>query len=400
MDRFSPTAAAAAAAAAGAPSYWCYSCERFVRTIVGAEAGVVCPGCDGGFLEEMDAPPPPRRAPAPSAYLRRRAADPAAPLEPRPRRSRAGAAPGDRSSPYNPVIVLRRSAAVPARVAEITGAAATSSFELFYDDGAGSGLRPLPESMSDFLMGSGFQRLLDQLAQIEAVGFGAVRPYDNPPASKAAVESMPTVVVAARHVGADSHDCAVCKEAFELGAGAREMPCGHMYHQDCILPWLALRNSCPVCRHELPTDVSRPPSSESDDQGSNTGAEAGSEEETTMGLTIWRLPGGGFAVGRFAGDRRAGERELPVVYTEVDGGFNNGGVPRRISWSARGNRSSERGIIRRVFHSMFACFGHAHSTNARASSSRSEWSSVFTRGMRSRSTSWASQDGHADAIAR
>ncbi|KAM0889071.1 hypothetical protein ACQ4PT_027936 [Festuca glaucescens] len=394
MDRSSPTAA---------PSYWCYSCERFVWAAEG-NSGVVCPSCHGGFLEEMDAPPP-RRAPAPSAYLRRRTADPVSGAPPLhgPRR---GAASGDRSSPYNPVIVLRRSAASsPPPADEAPDAAgATSSFELFYDDGAGSGLRPLPESMSDFLMGSGFERLLDQLAQIEAGGLGAVRPYDNPPASKAAVESMPTVVVAARHVGADSHDCAVCKEAFELGAEAREMPCGHMYHQDCILPWLALRNSCPVCRHELPTDAARGPASESggaaDDQGSNTGAEAGSEEETTVGLTIWRLPGGGFAVGRFAGGRRAGERELPVVYTEVDGGFNNGGVPRRISWSSRGNRSSERGIIRRVFHSMFACFGHAHSTNARASSSRSEWSSVFTRGLRSRSTSWTSQDGHADAIAR
>jgi hypothetical protein len=382
MDRYSPTAAAPARS----PSYWCYSCERFVRA-AGGDDGVVCPGCDGGFLEEMDAPPP-RRAPAPSAYSG--AAAPRQGTDLRLRRSRRGAASGDRSSPYNPVIVLRRSAATtPGPEDEVPVGGATGSFELFYDEGAGSGLRPLPESMSDFLMGSGFERLLDQLAQIEAGGFGAVRPCDNPPASKAAVESMPTVVVAACHVGADSHDCAVCKEAFEVGAEAREMPCGHMYHQDCILPWLALRNSCPVCRHELPTDVSRP-----------TADDTGAEEDATVGLTIWRLPGGGFAVGRFAGGRRAGERALPVVYTEMDGGFNNGSTQGRIAWSSRGNPSSERGVIRRMFHTMFACFGSARSTNARASSSRSEWSSVFTRGLRSRSTSWTSQDGHTDAIAR
>ncbi|CAA6669392.1 unnamed protein product [Spirodela intermedia] len=107
--------------------------------------------------------------------------------------------------------------------------------------------------MSDFLMGSGFDRLLDQLALIEINGVGG-RGYDNPPASKAAVESMPTVEIEEDHVGTDSH-CAICKEAFELGAEAREMPCKHIYHQDCILPWLSIRNSCPVCRHEMPTDV-------------------------------------------------------------------------------------------------------------------------------------------------
>lgn len=298
-------------------------------------------------------------------------------------------------APFNPVIVLRRSSPAGAGGDEDDDGgslAAASSFELFYDDGAGSGLRPLPESMSDFLMGSGFERLLGQLAHIEAAGLARAR--ETPPASKAAVESMPTVTIAASHVSADCH-CAVCKEPFEFGAEAREMPCAHIYHPDCILPWLQLRNSCPVCRHEMPTDAAR-----------SRASNAGTEEET-VGLTIWRLPGGGFAVGRFAGGRRPEERELPVVYTEMDGGFNNGGAPRRISWGARQSQSTERSAIRRFFGNVFACFGRGHSSSSQASSSQmrpdelneaSDHSAAFSHGSRSRSMSWRLEDGHADTM--
>ncbi|KAM1830526.1 hypothetical protein ACFX13_020746 [Malus domestica] len=46
-------------------------------------------------------------------------------------------------------------------------------------------------------------------------------------------------------------------------------------------------------------------------------------------------PGGGFTVGRFSG-----ERELPVVYTEMDGGFNGNGAPRRAKIAIRGSRTT------------------------------------------------------------
>ncbi|CDW86796.1 ring finger protein [Stylonychia lemnae] len=33
-----------------------------------------------------------------------------------------------------------------------------------------------------------------------------------------------------------------------------EMPCTHMFHDECLIPWLEKHNSCPTCRFELPTE--------------------------------------------------------------------------------------------------------------------------------------------------
>ncbi|KAL8232020.1 hypothetical protein R6Q57_001798 [Mikania cordata] len=309
-------------------SYWCYRCNRFVTVLTHSrDSFLICPNCNGGFVEEIDrtlltGPTLPesihRRFPAAAMY----------PTPPVLRRARRNT--GDRS-PFNPVIVFRGPTSTPEP-------ASNGGFELYYDDETGSGLRPLPESMSEFLLGSGFDRFLDQLSQIEANGLGRID--NNPPASKAAIESMPTIEFQEKHIHNDPH-CAVCKEAFELGTEAKEMPCKHLYHSNCILPWLALRNSCPVCRHELP----------SDNQDS-----VQLNEEEAVGLTIWRLPGGGFAVGRFSGV----ERELPVVFTEMDGGFNSNGngAHRWISLASRGdNGARQRGPLRRVLNSLFSCFG-------------------------------------------
>ncbi|KAL6603798.1 hypothetical protein ACP70R_044159 [Stipagrostis hirtigluma subsp. patula] len=72
-----------------------------------------------------------------------------------------------------------------------------------------------------------------------------------PPAARAAVERLQVVAVGVEEA---SQGCAVCKDGIAQGELATRLPCGHFYHGACIGPWLAIRNTCPVCRYELPTD--------------------------------------------------------------------------------------------------------------------------------------------------
>ena len=74
-----------------------------------------------------------------------------------------------------------------------------------------------------------------------------------PPASKAVVENLESILITEGSEN-DNVICAVCKDEMNVGETAKQLPCYHQYHEDCIMPWLGIRNTCPVCRHELPTD--------------------------------------------------------------------------------------------------------------------------------------------------
>lgn len=76
----------------------------------------------------------------------------------------------------------------------------------------------------------------------------------SPPAAKSVVENLVSVVLTEEYVKENNVVCAVCKDEIGVEERATRLPCSHHYHGECIVPWLNMRNTCPVCRFELPTD--------------------------------------------------------------------------------------------------------------------------------------------------
>ncbi|CAD6209926.1 unnamed protein product [Miscanthus lutarioriparius] len=101
------------------------------------------------------------------------------------------------------------------------------------------------------------------------------------------VESFPTAVygdVKAR-VAAKSGpplECAVCLAAFEDRDELRVLPaCCHVFHLDCIDPWLAGAVTCPLCRADLTvTAPYTPPASSSEGYDMTAARQEAVREET------------------------------------------------------------------------------------------------------------------------
>ena len=98
----------------------------------------------------------------------------------------------------------------------------------------------------DYAMG---QRALDEImSQLMERHAERNRP---PAASRETIASLPRTPF--QKEGSLADDCAVCQENYTEGEEIIHLPCKHIFHPSCILNWLELNGTCPVCRFSLVT---------------------------------------------------------------------------------------------------------------------------------------------------
>ena len=51
-----------------------------------------------------------------------------------------------------------------------------------------------------------------------------------------------------------NNKCAICTEHFEKDEKVSGLECDHIFHSECLIPWLEIQNTCPNCRYMLPKE--------------------------------------------------------------------------------------------------------------------------------------------------
>ncbi|MCL7025215.1 hypothetical protein MKW94_022043 [Papaver nudicaule] len=218
------TAAAAATNNNGRQTYWCHECDMSV-SLLSSSQPLLCPHCNGDFLEEMETP----------INNNNNSSNPNF--------------PNPNNNPPLPLLHPFPILSPPQTLTTPTTDDDTNDFDSFQI--------PSPIRVSDaYLLDRLIQHLSDPHDGIPGFPIRQHHQHNqtSSPASKSSVESIPTVKITSSLLNSDSMLCAVCKDEFLVDVEAKQLPCNHIYHFDCILPWLEQHNSCPVCRFCLPTD--------------------------------------------------------------------------------------------------------------------------------------------------
>lgn len=295
--------------------FYCHQCSRTINIVISPSTDPICPHCNEGFLEEYENPNPgpiyPTLLPSGPSF-----GDPFSSIFPFLSSSSSSSTtivdlqnptlfsnsntPGSvrqnlSEDPFDPFAFLQ------SHLQNLRSSGAQIQFVI--DNRPSDSTFRLPANFGDYFIGPGLEQLIQQLAENDPNRYGT------PPASKSAIEALPTIKITNELLNSDMNQCAVCQDDFENDMEVKQMPCKHIYHSDCLLPWLELHNSCPVCRHELPTDDAdyentrraRAQGSDLGDSGSERGGNSRTMRRTFSIVLPNPFRGGGEAGGNDAG---------------------------------------------------------------------------------------------------
>lgn len=46
-------------------------------------------------------------------------------------------------------------------------------------------------------------------------------------------------------------ECCICLTSYENGAELNALPCNHHFHSTCIVKWLKMNATCPLCKYNI-----------------------------------------------------------------------------------------------------------------------------------------------------
>ena len=76
--------------------------------------------------------------------------------------------------------------------------------------------------------------------------------YNNP-LDEEIIDSFPIVKLSGlEKLPDDLNRCVICLDDFQENDEILSLPCVHIYHAECIKEWLRKRNTCPICKLEIP----------------------------------------------------------------------------------------------------------------------------------------------------